>query len=80
MFALIFQVSRFLTSAGFGTILFSGCRGFIGPVPPPLWMSIQFIFFKYYHKCNARSKIMLRNNWTKDLLFIFRYLANLFID
>jgi hypothetical protein len=22
----------------------TGCRGFAGPVPPPLWMSVQFVY------------------------------------
>jgi hypothetical protein len=30
-----------MRSAGFGTSFNSGCRGFTGPVPPPLWMSGQ---------------------------------------
>jgi hypothetical protein len=58
-FPLIFQIYR---SAGIGTIKakLSGCRGFIGPVPPPLWIrvphgAIQLIRMDYNikeNKCN----------------------------
>jgi hypothetical protein len=42
--ALIFQIS-----AGVGT-LFTGCRGFIGPVPPPLWIRVWVLFrFTFTH-------------------------------
>jgi hypothetical protein len=49
-------------SAGFGTAeLLYGCRGFFGPVPPPLWMSSQDIALtrsivnQSYHRCIKSS-------------------------
>jgi len=33
-----------LTSAGIGTSALRGCRGFAGPVPQPLWMSVILLY------------------------------------
>jgi hypothetical protein len=38
---LIFQ-THLRALDGIGTVLTTGCRGFTGPFPPPLWMSVQF--------------------------------------
>jgi hypothetical protein len=71
--ALIFQN---IISAGVGTehrirIAHdrSGCRGFIGPVPPPLWMSRLLILLfcgclpnlaRYYHTFWQMSRLFLK--------------------
>ena len=41
--SLIFQAQPTGISTVLSTHMDNGCRGFIGPVPPPLWMSSYFV-------------------------------------
>lgn len=50
-----------VAAAGFGTVLTAqraagGCRGFVGPVPPPLWISVSYAIVRQsYGNCPLLS-------------------------
>ena len=48
--SLIFQAQPTGISTVSSTHMDNGCRGFIGPVPPPLWMSSYFVVRSVEHE------------------------------